>query len=712
MLNTIKLESVPRYVAKFVYFLFIISFLCPNAAWGGSACFSNKTGEWSSPSTWTSCGGRVPGRGDTATINASHTVTVDTPLEIGTSPPSNGTPAIVLNGNLNILPEKTLTIRGPVVSGNAIVNVAHGATIEFDASESQNPLLQKYSWTTSNKPRDTCVITCAGTQSKHVVIKSNPGGGNGFFGGGASLAKLNFNCMYTDFIGIGDASNSAIVIDSDSTKPIVKFKHSSFDSKSGAIELKDSQKVGVQFIIEDSRFLQVNSRQRGNGYKSPLVLPSAPTDSHGNLQRLYRCSFVKAPSLGGSFLDIHDCVFLEGWGIVYKSGKWMSNDGSFVRINVNNGIISSGDLSNSFVLFDSDFNHLSTGFASQASSLTLTDTTKSWNFPPSGHYSVEIVEGRGVGQRRAISSHNSNSISVPYPWDQIPDNTSKYVIFIDIYNNHGITPWRELTSGTITMDGVVWQNTGTDSQGDCNLHQAFGPKYVIKNNIVLPNSMGESSGTLVTLGGNAYSPPNGYPGPFVIEHNTAFAGAQSAVAICEGGVNQTGTIHSFQSNIIWQQPGRKYWSHGGATPGYKVSSVSGGRKCDAINIEPVDIISEDKADYNAGFGLLKSCTGSKSYNYHFSKVPGAHDKDGDPDFADPTRSFWSWAVAMGSKSNSISGQVSDGLRYLVDNPALTRTSLIPYIRSGFRPRNMLLKGAAHDGGDIGAVPLAGESYFN
>jgi hypothetical protein len=47
--------------------------------------------------------------------------------------------------------------------------------------------------------------------------------------------------------------------------------------------------------------------------------------------------------------------------------------------------------------------------------------------------------------------------------------------------------------------------------------------------------------------------------------------------------------------------------------------------------------------------------------------------------------------------------VADALTYLKADPTLTYTSLIPYVRAGFAPRNPALHGTAHDGGDIGAV---------
>lgn len=73
----------------------------------------------------------------------------------------------------------------------------------------------------------------------------------------------------------------------------------------------------------------------------------------------------------------------------------------------------------------------------------------------------------------------------------------------------------------------------------------------------------------------------------------------------------------------------------------------------------------------------------------------------DPQFVDSTRSFETWDASLGGP-----GTEDSAWARLVANPTLTRTSLLPYLREGFRPTNVALSAAAHDGTTIGAIQYA------
>lgn len=96
---------------------------------------SSGTGNWSSSGSWGGAG--VPGAGDTVSIGA-HTITVDVPTIIGTSPNDTTTKVIdMTSGSSVLIVGSALTIRGNLgmVNGSTLSMVA-GSSIVWDASAS------------------------------------------------------------------------------------------------------------------------------------------------------------------------------------------------------------------------------------------------------------------------------------------------------------------------------------------------------------------------------------------------------------------------------------------------------------------------------------------------------------------------------------------------------------------------------------------------
>jgi hypothetical protein len=81
-------------------------------------------------------------------------------------------------------------------------------------------------------------------------------------------------------------------------------------------------------------------------------------------------------------------------------------------------------------------------------------------------------------------------------------------------------------------------------------------------------------------------------------------------------------------------------------------------------------------------------------------VPGLGDVAGDPRFVDPTRNIQRWA----QECQGADGTIAGALAALKENPEQKIEEMIEWVRAGFAPRNRAYKNAAHDGGDIGAVP--------
>jgi hypothetical protein len=77
----------------------------------------------------------------------------------------------------------------------------------------------------------------------------------------------------------------------------------------------------------------------------------------------------------------------------------------------------------------------------------------------------------------------------------------------------------------------------------------------------------------------------------------------------------------------------------------------------------------------------------------------------DPQFTAPTRNLESWDTSLGGP-----GTEDSAFNRLFTDPTLTRTSLLPYLRAGFVPQNVLISGAAHDGTTIGAIPYVAPPF--
>jgi hypothetical protein len=157
--------------------------------WANS-CSSNATGDWSSPSTWTSCGGVVPGNGDTATILNTHTVTVSDARTVGASGAS-GTTALTINngGTLSLIFSGTLTMRGDIVIGSSgsfiqagalIWNPPDGATYKMQPSGGGSTI--------------TISGTCPSNFATWTSTPQGTTGGNGSLLGGNGNANLTISC--------------------------------------------------------------------------------------------------------------------------------------------------------------------------------------------------------------------------------------------------------------------------------------------------------------------------------------------------------------------------------------------------------------------------------------------------------------------------------------------------------------------------------------
>jgi hypothetical protein len=272
----------------------------------------------------------------------------------------------------------------------------------------------------------------------------------------------------------------------------------------------------------------------------------------------------------------------------------------------------------------------------------------------------------------------------------------------DVYllaDNQNGNPHIALPKADATYDGFVFEYTGLQAvDGGDGFYFSDALTLTVKNCIVLPSS-GDGSLTCNLLNANAGAVCDVY-------HNTYFCGYQGG--LCIGDVSESvGIYRNVKGNLGWVGTG---YSGGTLGPLHVYSA----HNSTAVASETLDVLTPANATHNAGWNLTTvppGGSGVKGYNGNFSATPGANDVDldasGGPDFVDATRNFQNWAVSKGAASggDTQAVKIAAGLALLADDPSLVGSDLLPWVRAGFAPRNAILRGAAHDGGDIGAVPV-------
>ena len=188
-----------------------------------NACVSSASGNWNDSSIWTSCGGTVPGNGDTLTIAAGHTITVPAGYRaiVGVSGPggaqqSGGGPVpaiqcateqtttsvLVVNG--------TLTFRGNVEQCTAVWRVGQDAILEHDSSLAPSPSTTHYRWIIGTYLwPDAAQLVIRGTVGHRVTIRNAASSGT-FYGltynRYSDQGSGQFDFEYVNIDGCGGAS--------------------------------------------------------------------------------------------------------------------------------------------------------------------------------------------------------------------------------------------------------------------------------------------------------------------------------------------------------------------------------------------------------------------------------------------------------------------------------------------------------------------------
>jgi hypothetical protein len=187
-----------------------------------NACVSSGTGNWNDSSKWASCGGGVPGNGDTLTIGAGHTITIPAGYQaiIGVSDAggaqhSGGGPLAAIqcateNGNGILVVNGTLTFRGNVEQCTAVWRVGQDAIIEHDSSLASSPSATHYRWIIgAYLYPDAAQLVIRGTSGHRAIIRNATSSGTfyGFtYGRYSDQGSGQVDFEYATIDGCGGAS--------------------------------------------------------------------------------------------------------------------------------------------------------------------------------------------------------------------------------------------------------------------------------------------------------------------------------------------------------------------------------------------------------------------------------------------------------------------------------------------------------------------------
>ena len=662
----------------------------------GAEHTATVTGDWSDAKTWD---GAIPGDGDTVVVSDDVTVTVSDARVVGTSGP-NGTVAMNLNKSGAIVVAKggTLRVRGDVVytsgPGNTspAVTVAGGGTWRWDASKAAAPTETRYRFMPSGDHAFRAFVL-AGTADARATLDADPAGGCGYFTRGGKNFGGPFKSAFSDVSRIGDAETPGWNLGWFSRG---RAHEVAWDVRNTAFA--GCGMIRITGVMDaDGTFRHAGNVHSATASKS--VFSSIPAGgAPGKGVRELVGNVFDAATTGQTMADgytITGNYFGGGFNVLWQSDPWARCEGNLYRIFDQWCWVSGKRLADSVVLLDRD-----------------------WVNP-------HVIFG-----------------------------TSRY---------------------PIDLDGLILSHAGTNN-GDSGEWVFAMPG--IRRSIFLPNLYGYSSCEMTATGG-------GGPGKikFVYEHNTWFGGhgkqwstwpGFSAFQYSETGNNSPGDVASFRSNILWNPQ----------LPGREAAFV---KMCDVHSLPkdqkagpPVENVGDPKnLDYNVGWNCQKDAditfpnkahyrNWGKGYIGNWSRTPGEHDLDVDPEFVDyrrdvplfatkclgvkPTRGEWTatpgepyvvgdtvlhattilWGLPVlyryvGTGENPEPGlgtpakgdanawrkswewaslhEIREGVRTqrkFGDDDVILH--MVRWIRAGYAPTNPKLKGAAHDGGDIGAVP--------
>ncbi len=649
------------------------------------------TGDWSTTNTWD---GAIPGDGDTIRIRDGVTVTVADARIVGPSGAS-GTPAIHLqkSGALVIAKGGDLRVRGDVIytpgldATTTAVTVQGGGAWHWDASKAAAPQATCYSFHSSGDMAFRAFVL-AGSAESHAVLGSDPAGGAGAFSRADKYYGGPFKAEYGDIARIGGTNTAGWDIKW-SPRPvgvIWDVKHTTF-SGCGQIRITGFMQPGGVF------------RHAGNvheGTLSKFVFLAFPCGPAANGVRELTGNVFDVAAAEKTMIDgytITGNYFGGGLNVLWQSGSWALCEGNFYRLSEKWCHVTGNRLVDAFVFLDRDWDnphvlHGTPRYPIDLDGLIFSHAgacnydSGEWMFTQPGcrrtiflsnlygYASGEItaILGAAAGKEWTFE-HNTwfggFKESMGYAAIQYSEAGNTRPGAIKSFRSNIL--WNPQLPGKkakfLKMNDI--HSMGGDQRGAPPVLDVGNPGDIDYNTgwNYVPNAELDfrNKGHYNNFGKGYIGNWSKTPGEHDVDEDPRFVDYQRDLPL-------------FATKCLGVQPSRGEWSAAPATP-YAVGDTV---------VHATGILW--------GLPVLYRYIGGGGAN----PEPGAGTrKEGD---AGQWRKSWEWASLHCLREGVRTGQrFGDGDVIM---------HLIKWVRAGYAPTNPALKGAAHDGTDIGAVPFA------
>ncbi len=667
------------------------------AAAGATEYTSVAAGDWSSIATWDGDGG-PPGDGDTVVIG--HDVTVDINTTVGDSPdwPEQGGVPVPTGygldaggGIITVAPGKTLTAKCDIRCGS--LTLGAGAAIVLDGTAAGN---ERYGITGDG------TLNIAGTSEARCGISSASADAPGRLVWDTTVGSIAVS--YCDFAALGktapgggpgpgiDAS-PGVRLAADDTGGIT-VGNCSFASSITRVEVEVLGAGLLDFSGNTSACLTHlgscgGGQVDGNAcLENVRITPSMSLDIAGNY---FGAGLRTVPRVGEmqvyAGVTIADCL---------------------IRTRVPDSSRVSCDVEDCYLI----------STANERQTVTLDGTVTAGTFTLT--FGAETTAAISISANAATMQAALEALTAIGPGDVLVSQYGKTWqieftgalaetdVALLVADSTGLTGGAAIVAETALsplhlvvtaqrslqrVSGCVFERTdhyaGTASViGRCIEIDVDGQTVDVFSNLVLPGSAVQMGLVLV---------PSTYDRNIYLSYNTV--AVENAAMIWWGlyGGPEAASVRQCKSNLVRATTG-----------GYK-----GRRVGDQADLDPISVSS---CDYNAGWGLTAGSAG-RGYDQGGSADPvwvggdaatlgvDAHGTglDGDPAFADATRSLATW----GAVEHSTDGSVAAALAILQADPAEI-ADLVAWVREGWAATATDLIDAGHDGRTLGIQPVGAD----
>jgi len=675
----------------------------------GAACVGSS-GDWSATGTWTSCHNGVPGSGDTVTISDGATITVSDGEIVGTSPAAGN--VVLQFGNTGVLVIAAggkLEVRGDMryaAGGGANTTpyliVQGGGILEFDSSQAASPATTKYSSYPDGAYGFRGLVT-AGTAGNHAIVRSNAGGGNGYFSLGGQVNGGSYKLTYTDFLRIGDAANPAFSMWSSGTSTQWIATHNTFTScglaPSGAGSLVAGEIFQHDYNVHTN---SLGASQAGGAATSVMLRDGiSPAMATGSVREIVGNVFdtqMEANTFDAMSFTIHSNYFGAGLGEILNSSttSWALVENNFFRVPVpvEFYIQMQGNLQNNLWFLDQHTvtNPHGPTFGKNGSQTAMGEISDhaGWvsnSMAPFMCANGAQANGAVYRMTNLILLPNAKGLSsywITAPLQQAGETGITYRIdhntAIVTGNNGGsnggpaVLTAHPRTEANPTGQVASYQNNNLWAPAGVNeSYKLFADQDVNLNACAPANCNYNNGWNLLNDGGGFMGGANGYADNF------------------SGGIPGD---HDLAADPMFVDSSRNTATFDSAYLGNSAPAWS-----DTANYNVGDMVSSSDSAVYAGANInYRYVNGS----YNGMSCAGQNTKPGV--YNDLAHACWEWAslyrLRQGVAAQTLYEDSSIGV---YGNDIIT--TLIQWIRAGFSPGNSALAQAGSDGEDIGAVPV-------